>query len=172
MSNPFVVALHGQYNKALWLMGGAIGDCPNELWETDLWPEEAPTRRMPEGWIGGSAPWLLAHQALTIADYDLTGGFEPWEPPQPFDERVGGEAARLFTKLELMGYVDWCRERARTILDELTDERAARPLPDSHRYRGSLFAERLGSIPLHIVEHASQIRQFLTANGVRPAASG
>jgi hypothetical protein len=26
----------------------------------------------------------------------------------------------------------------------------------------------VGSIPLHVVEHASQIRQFLTAAGVTP----
>lgn len=29
-----------------------------------------------------------------------------------------------------------------------------------------LFAVTVGSMPLHVVEHASQIRQFLTAAGV------
>jgi hypothetical protein len=36
----------------------------------------------------------------------------------------------------------------------------------SHRYRGTLFG-MIGSIPLHVVEDASQIRQFITAAGVK-----
>jgi hypothetical protein len=30
-----------------------------------------------------------------------------------------------------------------------------------------LFGVLVGSVPLHVVEHASQIRQFLTAVGIR-----
>jgi hypothetical protein len=44
---------------------------------------------------------------------------------------------------------------------------AARPLPSAHRYHGMLFGVLVGSMPLHVVEHASQIRQFLTAAGVK-----
>ncbi len=32
---------------------------------------------------------------------------------------------------------------------------------------GTLFGVIVGSIPLHVIEHASQIRQFLTAAGVK-----
>ena len=42
---------------------------------------------------------------------------------------------------------------------------AARPLPDAHRYGGRPFGVLIGSIPLHVVEHAAQIRQFLNAAG-------
>jgi hypothetical protein len=59
-------------------------------------------------------------------------------------------------------------ERGQGAGDGCTVETAARTLPISHRYRGTLYAQRVGSIPLHIVEHASQIRQFLTAAGVKP----
>lgn len=166
MTNPFVVALAGQYNAALKMMEDAVRDCPDAMWQVDLWPDEAPSRPLPQGGLGGSAPWLLAHHALTIADYDLTGGFEPWEPPPPFDEHQNGEALRVFSQSELLGYVDVLRDRVRNTLDALTDESAARTLPENHRYRGTLYAQRLGSIPLHIVEHASQIRQFLTADRV------
>jgi hypothetical protein len=43
---------------------------------------------------------------------------------------------------------------------------AARPLPSAHRYHGTLYGVIVGSLPLHVVEHASQIRQFLTVAGV------
>jgi hypothetical protein len=73
----------------------------------------------------------------------------------------------MFTKPELLGYVDWCRGRVRLTLDALTEETTARPLPSTHRYHGMPFGLIVGGIPLHVVEHASQIRQFLTAAGVK-----
>ncbi len=72
----------------------------------------------------------------------------------------------MFTKSELLGYVDYCRRRVRRMIDALTEEVAARTLPVAHRYHGMIYGVIVGGIPLHIVEHASQIRQFLTAAGV------
>jgi hypothetical protein len=72
----------------------------------------------------------------------------------------------MFTKAELLGYIDYCRARARGTLDALTEDTAARPLPDAHRYHGMLYCVIVGSIPLHVLEHASQIRQFLTVAGI------
>lgn len=152
--------------EALRLMEAALTDCPDDLWETDLWPVQAPTGPTPHGGLHGSAPWFLAYHALFCLDYDLTGEFEPWEPPQPFDENTYASPNRMFTKAELLGYIDYCRGRARRTLDSLTEDAAARPLPSTHRYQGTLFGVIVGSIPLHVVEHASQVRQFLTTAGV------
>ena len=112
-------------------------------------------------------PGSSAYHALNTLDYDLAGEFEPWAPPQPFDDNTYGFPNRRFTKPELLGYVDWCRGRVRQTLDGLTEEMAARPLPSAHRYHGMLFAVIVGSMPLHVVEHASQIRQFLQATDSR-----
>jgi hypothetical protein len=35
-----------------------------------------------------------------------------------------------------------------------------------------LFGVLVGGIPLHVAEHASQIRQFLNAAGVKPQQNG
>jgi len=164
--NVFVQSMARNYEDALRLMEAALTDCPEGLWETDLWLEEAPTAPTPHGGLHGSAPWFLAYHALFCLDYDLTGEFEPWEPPQPFDENTYALPNRMFTKPELLGYVDWCRGRVRQTLDALSEETATRPLPRAHRYHGTLFGVIVGSIPLHVVEHASQIRQFLTGEGV------
>jgi hypothetical protein len=89
------------------------------------------------------------------------------QPPQPFDENTYAFPNRMFTKAELLGYIDHRRGMVRRTLDALTENAAARPLPDAHRYRGLLYGVIVGSLPLHVVEHASQIRQFLTAAGVK-----
>lgn len=155
------------FEEALRLMEAALTDCPDDLWETDLWPDEAPTGPAPDGGLHGSSPWFLAYHALMTLDYDLTAEFEPWDPPQPFDENTWSHPDRMFTKAELLGYIDYCRERVHGALDALNEDAAARLLPDAHRYRGMLYGVVVGGLPLHVVEHASQIRQFLTAAGVR-----
>jgi hypothetical protein len=158
-----VQSLTTNFDQALSLMDAALTDCPEDLWQTDLWPDEAPTEPGPHGGLHGSAPWFLGYHALSCLDYDLTGGFDPWNPPAPFDDNTFAYPNRVFTQTELLGYVDWCRERVRGTLDSLTEDLAARPRSATHRKKGLLFGVLVGSLPLHVVEHASQIRQFLTA---------
>lgn len=117
--------------------------------------------------LHGSAPWFIGYHALSCLDYDLTGDFEPWLPPQPFDDNTYAFPNRVFTPGELLGYVDWCRGRVRDTLDALTEESAARPLPSTHRYHGTAFGVIVGNVPIHVIEHAAQIRQFLAASGVK-----
>jgi len=155
------------FEEALRLMDAALTDCPDALWETDLWPDEASTGPTAQGGLHGSAPWFLAYHALFCLDYDLTGEFEPWKPRQPFDENSYAFPNRVFTKAELLGYIDYCRGRVRRTLDSLTEDAATQPLPNAHRDHGTLFGVMVGSIPLHVVEHSSQIRQFLTSAGVK-----
>lgn len=161
--NPFVESMGRNYEDALRLLEAALIDCPDALWETDLWPAEAPTAPGPHGGLQGSAPWFLAYHALTCLDYDVAGEFVRWAPPPPFDENTWSFPNRMFTRSELLGYIDYCRGRVRGTLAELTEEAAARPLPAAHRYRGTLYGVIVGGIPLHVIEHASQIRQFITA---------
>ncbi len=72
----------------------------------------------------------------------------------------------MFTKAELLDYIDYCRARVRRTLDQLTEDAAARPLPDTHRLHGLTYGVLVGGVPLHVIEHAAQIRQFLTSAGV------
>ena len=167
MTNSFVLSTTSNFAVALRLMEVALADCPDDLWETDLWPDEATTASTPHGGLHGSAPWFLAYHAMLTLDYDLGAEFERWEPPKPFDENTYAFPNRVFTKVELLGYIDYCRERVRGTLDALTESSAARPLPDAHRYHGTPYGEIIGGMPLHVLEHAAQIRQFLTAAGVK-----
>jgi hypothetical protein len=167
VKNPFVESMASNFEQALRLMGAALTDCPDELWETDLWPDGAPTGPTPHGGLHGSAPWFLGYHALLTLDYDLSAEFEPWGPPQPFNENTLSFPNRTFTQAELLSYVDYCRGRVGHMLRDLTEEVAARPLPGTHRYHGTMYGVIVGGMPLHVIEHASQIRQFLTAAGVK-----
>jgi hypothetical protein len=117
--------------------------------------------------LHGSAPWFLAYHSLITLDYDLTAEFGPWQPPQPLNDNTYAYPNRIFTRAELLSYVDYCGVRVRHTLDDLFEQKAARPLPDAHRCHGVLYGVMVGSIPLHVIEHASQIRQFLTTAGVK-----
>jgi uncharacterized protein (TIGR03086 family) len=172
------------YQSSLSLMERALRDCPDELWRASLWavppPQSGEPLRSPDGTVdpdpevqerlrqGGSAVWNVAYHALWHLDYDISGGFGPWAPPEPFGEQDGGSVVtRVFTKDELLGYVSYCRARANDVVGTLDDAAAARPLPATHRFRGMPYTQLLTGIPGHVTEHASQIRQFLTTAGVK-----
>jgi len=70
-----------------------------------------------------------------------------------------------WSRSETLGYIDYCRQQARNALDGMTDEKAATPLPPAHRYGGQPHAWIITSLVGHTTEHASQIRQFITAAG-------
>ena len=131
MANPFVQSMAGNFEVAFRLMEAALTDCPDILWETDLWPQEAPMSPTSHGGLHGSAPWFLGYHALLTLDYDLTGEFESWAPPKPFDENTYAFPDRVFTKTELLRYINYCRARLRRTLIAFSQDVAARPLPDS-----------------------------------------
>jgi hypothetical protein len=66
----------------------------------------------------------------------------------------------------MRGYIDHVRQRSRDTLAGMTDEKAATPLPAAHRYGGQPYAWIMTGLVGHTTEHASQIRQFITAAGI------
>ena len=172
--------------QALELLAGSVRDCPSELWEAPMWAVPAPAADQPflgadwkpitdpgqraalaERWVQRrSTPWSVAWHALESLDYDLNGEFGPWMPPPPF---AGHPHWRDLPSLpaawspgEIQGYIDYCREQVRNALADMTDEKAARPLPAAHRYRGQPHAWLITGMIGHTTEHAAQIRQFIT----------
>ena len=65
VSNAFVQSMAHNFEQALRLMEAALTDCPEDLWQTDLWPDKAPTAAAPYGGLHGSAPWFLGYHGLT-----------------------------------------------------------------------------------------------------------
>lgn len=187
MASIWVDSLGHALNEALDLLAVAVRECPAELWETPMWPVPAPppghqfldanwkpvvdpaerevlTRR----WIERrSTPWSVAWHALEGFDYDLAGELRPWAPPPPFTGhphwRDLPALPAAWSPAEILGYVEHCRAQARESLAQMTEERAATPLPPTHRYHGQPHLRIITSLIGHTTEHATQINQFATA---------
>jgi hypothetical protein len=81
----------------------------------------------------------VAWHALECLDYDLNGEFGPWAPPPPFTGKPHWQMSRLpaaWSRCDTLGYIDYCRQRVRDTLADMTEVKAATPLPPAHRYCG------------------------------------
>ncbi len=188
MASVWVESLGRSFERALDLLAAAVRDCTDGLWETAMWqvsapdpdaeplgPDEKPvTGPAQRGALvqRHSTPWGVAWHALECFDYDLNGEFGPWAPPPPF---TGHPHWRDLTSLpaawsrsEMLAYIDYCRQRVRNTLADMTDEKAAARLPPAHRYGGQPHAWIITALVGHTTEHASQIQQFVTAAGIAP----
>ncbi len=192
MASIWAESLGRSFEQALDLLAAAVRDCTYELWETSMWEVPAPDAAhqflgpdwkpvtdpaersaLLQRWVERrSTPWSVAWHAMETFDYDLNGEFGPWMPPRPFmghpHWRDLPSLPAAWSRPELLGYIDYCRGRVRDTLADMTDEKAATPLPPAHRYRGQPHASIIMGMVGHTTEHASQIRQFITAAGIAP----
>jgi hypothetical protein len=185
MRSIWVESINRSFDQALDLLTAAVRDCTPALWETSMWEVAAPAPdrdltgpdgklvtdpaerlRLVQRW---STPWGVAWHALEVLDYDLNGSSSDWAPPPPF---AGHPHWRDLTSLpvawsqsEVLAYVEHCRQQVREALADMTEEKAATRLPPAHRYQGQPHAWVIASLVGHTTEHASQIRQFVTAAG-------
>ena len=147
-----------QFAAAIDMLRDALHDCPDALWEKQLWPDE------PGQWValGFSKFWYLGYHTLFWLDLYLTGAEEGFTPPAPFDlvEMEAGESLpRTYTREELLGYLDDCRRKCRETLANLSTEQAARVCQFGW---GSLSYAELQLYNLrHVQEHAAHLGMFL-----------
>jgi hypothetical protein len=155
-----------QFERAIDSLGEALRDCPDDLWERQLWPDQ------PDQWVaaGFSAFWYLGYHALFWLDLYLTGAEEGFAPPEPFDlvEMEAHERLpRRYSRAELLGYLETCRARARETVLGMSAEQARRTC----RFPwGELpFAELQLYSLRHVQEHAAQLHLFLGQQAGTPA---
>ena len=147
-----------QFSAAIDMLGDALRDCPDELWETQLWEDR------PDQWVakGFSKFWYLGYHTLFWLDLYLTGAEEGFAPPAPFDlvEMESGEVLpRTYTRQELLGYLEYCRCRCQETIAGLSVEQAHRVCRFAW---GELpFAELLLYNLRHVQEHAAHLGMFL-----------
>ncbi len=148
-----------QFGAAIDMLGDALRDCPAEFWEKSLWGDR-PGQSMPAGF---SAFWYLGYHTLFWLDLYLNGAEEGFAPPAPFDlvemDPAGVLPPRIYTKEELLSYLDFCRRKCRATIGALSNEQANR----SCRFPwGELpFAELQLYNLRHVQEHGAQLRMFL-----------
>ena len=115
-------ALTGQYLAALAMMRGAIESCPDELWDAS---------------VGRHPFWLIAYHGLYYTDLYLNQNETTFAPPEfgrpdehymekrprPPHERI--EIGEPYSKEQLLGYADHCRQRIISIVSAETAETLA-----------------------------------------------
>jgi hypothetical protein len=147
-----------QFGAAIDTFGGALRNCPDELWEERLWEDQ------PDQWVakGFSAFWYLGYHTLFWLDLYLTGAEEGFTPTEPFDlvEVEADEVLpRVYTRAELLGYLETCRVRCQETVLAMTSEQADRIC--SFAWGELPFAELQLYNLRHVQEHAAQLQLFL-----------
>jgi len=150
--------LYRQFGAAIDMLEQALRDCPDELWEKKLWEDQADQRVA----AGFSTFWYLGYHALFWLDLYLTGAEQGFAPPKPFD-LVEMEAhenlPRTYTREELLGYLDYCRDRCRQTITGMSAEQASRLC--RFAWGEVPFAELQLYNLRHVQEHGAQLRMFL-----------
>src|SRR5439155_4297549 len=157
VSSTWVASLGPNFQTALDLMEAAVQDCTDELWQANMWEVPVDTDAEVRGPDGNlvtdpakrralaqryGQPWYIAWHALEVLDANLTGYFVAWEPWSAFGGKGIEDTTTLSTpwsRADLLGYTDYCRQRVVDALSDLDDERAATPIGR----RGQMYAARL-----------------------------
>jgi len=147
-----------QFGAAIDMLGDALRDCPDELWEKRLWEDQS------DQWVaaGFSTFWYLGYHTLFWLDLYLTGAEEGFTPPAPFDlvEMEDNEVLpRTYARKELLGYLETCRRRCRETIFAVTNEQANRLC--RFAWGEVPFGELLLYTLRHVQEHGAQLRMFL-----------
>jgi hypothetical protein len=153
-----------QFGAAIDSLSDALHACPDDLWEKQLWQDQ------PDQWVaaGFSSFWYLGYHALFWLDLYLTGAEEGFMPPAPFDlvEMDEGEVLpRIYTRQELVDYLQDCRQKCQETIEAMSTEQA------NHLCRfpwGEIpFAELQLYNLRHVQEHAAQLHLFLGQHKVK-----
>jgi hypothetical protein len=137
-----------QFGAAVDMLENAMRSCPEELWgDRTLQPEF----------------WYTAFHTLFFLDLYLSESDVGFSPPAPFtldelDER-GLLPDRVYTKGELLNYLDHGREKCRATIAAMTEERANRRC--GFDWLDLSTGEMLLYTMRHVQHHAGQLNLLL-----------
>jgi len=144
-STSITDAVWTQFGASLDMLENAINMCPDEHWDTAL------------------DFWYLSYHCIFWTDYYLTPEPSKFEPPKPFTfsefDPTGKKPDRTYTKTEVLGYLEHCRQKANQLIRELTADR----LNDRwiNEYKNYSLLEILLYNMRHIQHHSAQLNLVL-----------
>ena len=124
------------------MLGNAIRECPEEAWQNI---------------------WYIAYHTLFFLDYNMADSAEGFAPPPPFTldelDPAGIMPERMFTKNELLTYLEHGRRRCRAKIEALTEETADEWCGFEGREMGR--AEFMIHSLRHVQHHTGQLNLIL-----------
>lgn len=140
--------LWSQFGASIDMLRNAINACPDELWED--------TDRQKQY-------WYLAYHTLFWLDFYLTGNPGSYIPYKDIGltehDPAGIYPERVFTKEELLEYLDHGRSKCKNVISELTEENAG----TLYKF-GSInfpFLEMILYNMRHVQHHTAQMNLIL-----------
>ncbi|HKY53565.1 MAG TPA: DinB family protein [Anaerolineales bacterium] len=144
-----------QFGATIQMLENALRACPDELWRKHLHSESTSHSDFGEF-------WYVAYHTLFWLDFYLSDSIEGFAPPAPFtlsEFDAGLLPDRVYTKNELLIYLEYgrnkCRTRIETLVDELAPQRCRLEWPEM------TIAELLLYNMRHVQEHAAQLSLML-----------
>lgn len=149
MNNSFNEMLWNQFGASIDMMENSIKACPDNLWDTY------------------SKFWYIAYHTLFFLDYYLDEEPDNFSPPPPFSlaefDSEGAMPERIYTKDELLNYLNFCRLKCHDLIKGLDDETSKRRFKDN--YRDYNIIELLMYNMRHVQHHMAQLNLLLRQNG-------
>ena len=149
------VTVWRQFGAAIAMLENAIRACPDDLWrDQDRFPQY----------------WAMVFHTLFFLEYYHADSREGFMPPAPFGltelDPSGVLPERVYTKEEMLGYLEHCRKRIRFVID-------TKDLDEPQKFGsvdGTILEELLYSLR-HVQHHTAQlnllIRQVTHADAPR-----
>lgn len=138
-------SLWNQFGASIDMLENAINLCPAEYWDTD------------------HKFWYHAYHCLFFLDYYLTMEPEHFSPPAPFtlSEFEDVMPERVYHKKELLDYLQFNREKGRTLIAGLTEEKLTSRWVNASGTMNYAVLEILLYNMRHVQHHAAQLNLLL-----------
>ena len=155
MDTILKTAILQQFEASIDMLENVLRACPDEHWRVRLWDDPI----LPQS----AEFWYILYHTLFWLDLYLSGSVEGFNPPAPFTldelDPAGILPERPYTREVLQTYLEHTREKCRSTIETLTDEKARQ------RCRfpwGELtFAALLLDNMRHVQEHVAQLNMIL-----------
>lgn len=145
MIDIYKETLWKQFGASMDMLENAVVACPDTFWDTD------------------KKVWYNAFHCIFWLDYFLTLEPAKYSPPESFGLTEFGPPGtmpdRVYSKVELLAYLQACREKCRMLIAELTDEVAGKRWVNE--YRDYAVFEILLYNMRHVQHHAAQLNLLL-----------
>ncbi|MEW6014724.1 MAG: DinB family protein [Candidatus Zixiibacteriota bacterium] len=154
-------ALWGQFGAALDMLENSIRACPDSLWHDRA--------RDGEKFLSETRPqefWYIAYHTLFFLDFYLAETDRGYAPPAPFTlselDPEGLLPDRVYSKDELLGFLEQGRQKCRIRIGSLTDDTGHKPA--AFERPQLTVVELLMYNMRHIQHHAAQLNLLLRQN--------
>ena len=145
MNATMRASLWKQFGASIDMLENAITLCTDELWDND------------------KKFWYFSYHSLFWLDYFLTLEPNSFTPPSPFTlsefDPIGALPDRVYSKSELLSYLQYNRQKCHDLIASMTDEVANSRWINEHKDY-SVFEITLYNMR-HIQHHTAQLNVLL-----------